>query len=409
MTSTSRALRQLPPAQQRKNEIDYRDRILPPMPHHEDRGRHQYSLVRALAQVAEGKPITGLEAEVSQELERIRGRRAKGLYVPFDAPVERRGTLGFGSGSAFSGSASAQVTIPDGMAIDQLRPKLVVERLGGQILNLTPEIHSGGGVRVPTTQTAATISWTDEGQAPAQSNAVINSATLTPHTAMAFTDVTRRQLSLGQPGFEGFVIDQLFTGLAVAIDTAAIAGTGTSFQPLGLLSQINSAMVFTCASDTGNGGAPAASDLLALEAQVGLANGDAPADARVGWLTSPAGRRKLRQVSRFATAAVPVWESHSDFNQTGQLVTVESCFGFPAVSSTLIPQNVTRGSGTGLTTVVTGNFTELVVNLFTEFDVLVNPYLQSQTGVVRISVFVDVDSVVRRPGAFAELVGVNPA
>jgi hypothetical protein len=150
-----------------------------------------------------------------------------------------------------------------------------------------------------------------------------------------------------------------------------------------------------------------AADLLQVEAAVGLACGDSPADAKMAWVTSPAARKKLRQTSRFAAGATPVWESHTDRHPlTGELETIESVFGSVAVSTTNVSQTVVRGSSSATTMIAYGNWTELIINLFTEFDVLVNPYMQSQTGVVRISTFVDCDSVIRRAGAFGSLVGI---
>ena len=82
--------------------------------------------------------------------------------------------------------------------------------------------------------------------------------------------------------------------------------------------------------------------------------------------------------------------------------------GYAAIATYNVPQNLTRGeSGTGLTTALLGNFHDLVVNLFTGFDVLVNPYLQSVSGIVRISAFVDVDAIVLHAGSFAILNAIS--
>lgn len=369
-----------------------------------------YDIGRAIRQAFEneGRLKTGLEAEVDQELRHATGQEARGFLVPWNIPVERR-NLGFGGGAGYSGLAAAQTTVPD-MLVDVLRAKLVVERLGGEIRNFTPDVSSGGGVALPVANQAATISWVDDGGAPAsQSNEVIQQALLKPHTASCYTDVTRRMLHLGGPMFQDHVTRHLLTGLSVAIDGAALNGTSQGNTPLGLFQNSNVSQIVP-ASDSGNGGAPAWADLVALEKLVGIAGGDSPADARIGFVTSPEGRSILRRTPQLTSGVLPTWKAETCRNpQTGELETLETCMGYASAATINAPRGLTRGSGTGLTAAALGNFSDMIVNLFTGFDVLVNPYLQSTTGVVRISVFVDVDTALLHAGSFAILSAINPA
>lgn len=368
----------------------------------------KYSLERALAQAArnDGRLESGFEAEVDQELRRG-GRESRGFLVPWSLPVERR-NLGFGSAAGYSGMAAAQTTLPD-MLIDVLRAKLAVDRLGGQIKNFTPDAHSGGGVAIPRKVQAAQISWVGDGSAAgSESNMVIDQALMVPHTATAYTDVTRRMLKLGGPGFQDKVVSDLLTGLSVAIDAAALNGPGLNSQPQGLFQNPNVPHIAP-ASDSGNGGAPAWSDLVALEQLIGVAGGDSPVDARIGFVTSPEGRSILRRTPELSGGVIPIWKAHTCRNpSTGAWESYETCMGHMAVATTNAPRNITQGTLTTATSAVLGNFTDMVVNLFTSFDVLVNPYLVSTSGIIRISAFVDVDTTLLHLGSFAVLSGINP-
>ena len=372
------------------------------MPHH--RSTQPYSLARAVVRALEndGEP-DGLELEVSQELSRRTGRTARGFLVPWDAPATERRNL-----STVAGPGSITGIIPQGMLIDSLRPKLACARLGAQVLNLI----SGDGtglVQLPVKQLVSTISWVSEGSPPAsQSNFTVASQLLTPHTATAFTDVNRRMISLGQPGFEQFVIDDIMTGIAVAVDAAALNGTGTNNQPLGLCQILTGQPSVGAANDSGNGGKPAYVDLVAMERAIGQANGDSPCDCKLGFVTSPAGRSALRRCDLGGSTVTGryAWKSHPCYNPvTGQLEFIETCVGYPAVATTNVPSNLTEGSGTGLTSGIMGNFNDMIINLFSGFDCLVNPYLQSTNGVVRVSGFQDVDVCLRRFGSFATCTG----
>ena len=194
----------------------------------------------------------GLEFEISRELERRTGRAPQGFFCPWNAPVEHR-NLGFGGSAGYSGLAAAQATVPD-VLIDVLRAKLALDRLGAQIKDWTPGTPSGLGVMLPTKASAATVSWVSDGSSAAsESNMTVTQAAMAPHTCTAYTDVTRRMMSLGGPSFEKHVIDDLVTGLKIGIDAAAINGVGANGTLLGLFQNSNIPQ-FVPASDSGDGG-----------------------------------------------------------------------------------------------------------------------------------------------------------
>lgn len=363
-------------------------------------GKHRYSLLRAIrSQLGDGTSFNGIEREVHEELAGRRSSKPRGILVPWNAPLPERRAL-----DTTAGAGSIQTTHPRGMLIDGLRPKLSVARLGGQIANIT-EGDAKGDIQIPVKSAVTPVSWVGEGVAPSQSNMTVGSVSLTPKTCTAVTDLTRRMISEGDPGFEQFVIDDILASIAVAVDGAALNGPGSSNQPLGLL-QTSGLPAITIANAGANGGAITYADLVALETALGTNLGDSPTDARVGFLTSVGGRGVLRQLDlggatpsgRFAWAAKPTMID-------GAIRTVESVLGYPAVATTLVPENITLGSADNITVACLGNFTDLLVNLFSGFDMIVDPYKQSTGGIVRISGFQDIDCVVRRAGSFVLAAG----
>ena len=87
-------------------------------------------------------------------------------------------------------------------------------------------------------------------------------------------------------------------------------------------------------------------------------------------------------------------------------VICEEMLGYPAVASNNAPSQITKGTATNVTVLAFGNFNDCVVNTFGSFDVLVNPFLQSTNGVVRVSGFADVDVLFRRGGSFCKCVNM---
>jgi HK97 family phage major capsid protein len=364
------------------------------MPHHHS--RKPYSLGGAIKDAAEHDGVLtrgSLEAECSQELAIRHNRTPAGFLVPFDAPMQssfdRRAV------TQTTGAGAIATVIPGDMFIDALRAKLVVAALGGQIRNFSSK---RGYITIPSKSSASQISWVAEGAAPAsQSNMVVPGLRMTPRTISTFVDVSRRMLSEATPDFLAEVEDDVVTGFGVGIDAAALNGLGVGGVPLGLF-QYSTLSNWPIAANIGNGGVPVWADLVAVEAVVGELQGDSPADARLGWCTSPAARSKFRRVPEIsATGFKPAWRV-----ENGR----ETLLGWPAASTTNCPGNLTQGTGTNLTTLAFGDWRNLIVNLFSPPDVIVNPYLQSVNGNVRVSVFQDSDVLLMRGGSFCLMPGI---
>ena len=251
--------------------------LLQDLPHNRPAAKHQYSLLRAIrsaCDAGQSRPAAGLEAEVAAELaRRCVGRTVRGFLVPLDilAGPERR-SLDLTQG------AGGVATIVLDTAIDALRRKMVCAAAGAIVGNLAED--SPGQLALPRLSTVSAASWVGDNQAPSQSNATLDQVLFQAHTCTTYTDLTRRMIKSTTRDFENLVlIPDLASGISHAIDLAALNGSGTGYQPLGLLQNANITSLLP-ASDAGNGGALAFSDIAALEAAVGNVDGD-PAGA--GW------------------------------------------------------------------------------------------------------------------------------
>jgi HK97 family phage major capsid protein len=359
------------------------------LPHH--RSPHPYSLRRALAMAQPDSRPSGLEGEVSAEISRRSTRAPRGIFVPHDVPIRRNLWAGT------SGSGSIQTTVPYTL-FDALRAKLVLAKLGANIGDF------GGGdrgqVALPVKSASANVSWVSEDQpAPSQTNMKVGQALLQAHTCTAYTDVSRRMIVSGTPGFEAFIENDLALGIAVAIDADVLNGPGSSNRLLGLF-QTTSWTQFAFLNDTGNGSKPDYVTLCAMESAIGGANADAGGNVRIGWVTSPPGRSALRRCDLGGATVTGryAWKAHRCYSPSGEVETVESVLGHAAVSTANVPSNITKGSGTNLAPLLAGNFGHLFMQMWSAVDFVVNPYLQSTGGIVRISAFQDTDYVCLYPG-----------
>jgi HK97 family phage major capsid protein len=357
---------------------------------------HGWSLSRAINNAIRYNltaPRHGFEAELSQEIARRTHRSTSGFFVPWNLSIgrleQRSLTTGVGAGAI-----AAQ--LPRGMLIDAVRNKLAIARMGGQVLRLT---NAPGLVNLPVKSGVITGAWLAEGAAASASNMVVGQVPYRPNTVSATTNVTRRLLSIAAPEFEARIVEDLIVTIASMIDIGALAGTGTNGQPLGAFLQ-SKFQAITLAADSGNGGKPAYTDIVSAEELLGQINGDSPMDARVGFVTSPQGRSALRRTDLGGTTVTGkfVWKCHPMLID-GEIRSVESVLGYPAVATGSVPANVSKGSGTGLSMAAIGNWADHLTVLFGPLQLIVNPYQQTSAGnpgTIGVSIFQDVDTQFRR-------------
>lgn len=367
-----------------------------PLPHQDRRntrdGRHRYSLLRAIDDVAGpamlrgGNPRVprGLEGEVHRELEhRYEHRPARGLYVPSSLDDADLRALDTSSGA---GAANGDIVpIP---IVDCLRARSVLGSLGARVERLP--LNRQGKAWVPRRGTTASVQWVPEGFIdPPQSTPSLDHIEFEHRSVMAWTDVTRTMLrSSYDPEFERQVSDDIALAVASEIDKVAIQGPGSSTVPLGLLLTPG---VQTVALGT-NGGPPTRDALVELERLVSAANGDAAADASLGWFGSPNARARLRKLDG-STAGSGAWVWSDD----GKVL------GHPAFATTNAPSTAVKGSGTNLSTLCFGDFHQLLVGLLAPLDLMIDRQKGAASGTVRVVVFQDLDIHALQPAAFGAI------
>jgi HK97 family phage major capsid protein len=363
------------------------------MPHREP-GRHPYSFCRAVRKIVEGRQLDGLEGEVSAEISHRRGDAPHSFYAPLDFPCTESRAL-----STVSGGGAVTTLVRS--FLDTLRPKVVLASLGAQIKDFAS--GESGNVMIPVFLMPSTPSLNQEGAASPATNPTTTSILFTPKPLISFCKITRRMLSVGTEDFQAQVEGELARSIAVSIDTLSIngtgAGSGAASQPLGLIQDPRFANGFIPPNFGSNGTTLKYDDVCAMESLLGQLYGDASADARVGWLTSPQGRSKLRRTPTLggANSGISVWGGPSGG---------ENILDYPAASTTLVPSNQTQGSGTGLTSLLVGNFHDVFINLFGALDILVNPYTQSTDGTIGVTAFQSFDMSVGHSGSFVRVDGV---
>jgi HK97 family phage major capsid protein len=184
---------------------------------------------------------------------------------------------------------------------------------------------------------------------------------------------------------ETLIRNDLASTIAVAMDNAAISGSGTN-RPTGVLntSGIGSVTLGT------NGLAPTWQMVVDLVREVEIDNVDATS---AGFLTNAQVKSRLARTARQASGVEGNFILQPPFSDL---------YGYPLTVSQQVPSNLTKGSGTNLSAMIFGVWSDLLIGQWSGIDLMVDPYTGSSAATVRVTAFHDCDFAVRYPESFAE-------
>jgi HK97 family phage major capsid protein/HK97 family phage prohead protease len=320
----------------------------------------KYSIVRALRVAMENNGrVDGLEGEFDQELRKNRrGLDApKGFLIPEAVMLHRTLT----TGAFATGGALVQTTVDGSQYVEYLRNRTVVEKLGARML-------SGlvGNLAIPRGTSAATAYWLADGASGTVSDLNLGQVALSPHKLVAISRFTKDLMAQASLDVEGLVRDDLMKQTNLAIDLAALAGTGVGGQPLGV------ANIPTAETNTVTFGAAATwAKVLSFETKVAQANADTE---NMAFVTSPNTREKWKTNAKIgSTFPNFIWDvgtSPGEGRVNGYRALVTNQVG----SSAAVADQV-----------LFGNWADLILARWAGIDVVVNPYTDDALGAIKIT------------------------
>lgn len=366
-------LRNLDAKLERQRKIDAADRAEPGTPINGDAKlnseiRSRFSVSRAIAAAAGLGVDAGFEREVQTELAKRAGRPAEGLFIPTEVFEQRVLTTSTGSELVPTDHRPDQY-------ISALTASSVVRGLGARVL-------SGlvGNLSIPKENDSPAIGWVAENAALSSDDADFGSVTLSPKHAGALSEFSRNMLLQASPDVEALLRQMLARNLALAIDKAAINGGGAN-EPDGVLA---TAGIATQAYTT---------DLFTTAAEM-IAKADIAnvGTARRGFLTS----NTIKKIAslELTTDKVPLGIAPIFHNE-------------PVTFSNQVPTNL--GVGTDEHGFIYADWSELLIGVWSEIDILVNPFESTAyaKGNVSIRAMATVDCALRHPLAFVSGTGVD--
>lgn len=202
---------------------------------------HQFELRGMIAARIGADPgcDLGRSREISAELaRRATGRRIEGIAVPTQAlslradyvarQYQTRDVSTTTPAAGPGGSLIATILQPD-RYIDALRARTVIRQAGCTVISDLRE-----NIDLPKMQATAQVAWFAEGSNINFSDPQFATVPLRPRHVGAITEFSRNMLLQSTPDIEMIIRDDLSKLIALAIDKAALVGSGQGPEPLGI-------------------------------------------------------------------------------------------------------------------------------------------------------------------------------
>ena len=358
--------------------------------------QREYSVVRAInAAINNNWTDAGLEREVSVEIERQTGRSTSGFFMPHNLQMRAP----YAVGAAGTGGNLVATNLLASSFIDVLRNNALIMQMG-------PTVLGGlvGNVAIPRATAATQTYWVTEASAITESEATFDQVTLSPKQIGARSQYSRLALQQTTPDIEQIVRNDLARVMALGIDKAAISGTGSSGQPTGVLntSGIGSVAMGTngaAFTDSASGSTSGLDQLIALEGKLDVANA---LNGNLYYLTNA---KVVQALKKLKTAyGEYLWTAMDGVTTTG---TPGGVNGYQVMRSNQVPSNLSKGSGTNLSALLFGDFSQLIIGMWGALEILPNPYGSGYTaGSVDIRAMQTCDIAVRHAESFAAITDI---
>ena len=346
-----------------------------------------FSICRAMLASASGDwSKAGLERSMSKTIANRAGKETQGFFMPIDVPMTR---APYAVGAAATGGNLVATNLMASSFIELLRNKTQVISLGATMLT-----GLVGNVDIPRRNAGATAYWTAEAQTITESEGTFDHVSLSPKNVAALSRYSRNVLMQSTPDIDMLIRNDMIQKIALAIDIAALSGSGSSNEPLGIFgtSGIGSVVGGT------NGAAITLDHMLDMIAAVLNANADG---SNMGFIMNSKTQTALSKLK--STTGQYLWARGNELSSISER-SVDRIHGYPVLISNQARNTLTKGTASGICSeVFFGDWSSLVIGEWGVLEVLPNPYSATgfATGQIDIRAIQSLDIGIRHPESFA--------
>ncbi len=339
--------------------------------------QREYSLIRAIKAASSGDwREAGYEREISDEIANRSGKEARGFYVPAN--------INWGQRDQTKSPTSAGGFL---VGTDHLADQFIEALLWSFDCSFFGCSHYARPERrycySKLSASVTNSAFVAEGAAPSEGAATFSQVTMSPKTLAAYVDVSRRLTQQSDPSVEQVLRNDIINTFARRIDDAAIEGGATN-GPSGIIANSGTNVVAMGTNGAAITYAKVVEMMKAVEEDNALINSSA-------FLTNPKVIAALRTTARQANGVEGNFIM--DANQ--------SILGTNVASSTVVPSDLAKGTGSNLSAMVYGDFSQIMIGFWSGVDVVVDQSSLSTSGGTRLAFFQDLDVALRYPESFS--------
>lgn len=343
----------------------------------QDRGLNgiakRFSFAKFIAELGEGRGLTGVEAEVAQMGQEEAARnniKLLGASIPTSI-LNARGTL-----------QTAGTLEEGGLLIgtskqyqEALRSRLVLAQAGATYVGgLTGNIELIDGAKI-------SVQWEGENDEVADTVKQFSSRTAKPKRCAISVPISKQLAIQSSFDVDNIILNDFYAAHAVAVEQAAINGSGAT-SPTGLM-QTEDIKTLELAT---NGAELSWDAMVNLETEIAAVDADT---SSMAYITNAKARGFLKRTLKSAGVAGYIWDNN-EIN------------GYRAFMSNLVPSNLVKGSsGEKCSAVLFGDWSKLWIMTWGGLDIVVDPYTLKKKGAYEVTLNAYHDVFVRRKEAFA--------
>lgn len=265
-------------------------------------------------------------------------------------------------------------------AIDRLRREAVVVRAGA----LTVPMDSAT-LSMARLEADPTVAWRAEGGSVGEGDATFGRVLFEAKSLAVLIKISR-ELAADSINLGAMIDKAVTSAMALEIDRVALFGSGSSNQPTGV---VNTSGINTVSMGT-NGAALASYDKL-IDAIYELHADNVMPTAGIFAPRTKAALAKLKDAN------------------DNPLTVPEMVREVPLLATTGVPINQTQGTATTASSIIYGDFRQLMIGVREEISIRTFDQLYADTGQIALVAHARVDVQLAHAAAFCQLAGIIPA
>lgn len=335
----------------------------------------RFSITKFIREEADpNAKLTGVEkkmADIAAAEAKAAGFNLKGAGIPSRVLKYNRAAQQTVGDAAAGGNLVQEEPLE---YVEALRKKLVLTSLGAKFL-------TGLVGNLPIVKGGSFLAeWGEEGDEVTTGKLTTNKHLMKPRRLSVSAAFSVDLVNQASVDVDAMVMGELVAAHAIGLESAAVDGDGVK-APLGLLNNSKVGIVVGGV----NGSAPSFKSMVDMETVIAAKDADL---GNLAYLVNAKGRGALKTTPKFEGGERGIMES----NEVN---------GYKVFASNILPDDLSKGSSTGLSAAAFGNWSDMIIGQWGGIDIIVDPYSRKKFAEIEVVLHSYHDIALRNDDSFS--------